>query len=250
MCILRRQSVVCMIEAKNQGINCKPMKNIKILLGCVLAACALSACNDEEKIAMTGSVKLALLTDSMQLLESAPQLINIKFQGSEAWEVVDADSLDSWCAVYPLAGDAGSRKAVSVTLPPNDTYSDRSATIVIRSGGEEVTTRVVQTPYHVMMQWNVLPGGSYEGKKISANGDSFGWRIELYCKGDWTIASKDEWVMIKGTGNPSAADLEGGTGNLTLHIYAKPNKSGADRNGYFTVKSKTTEAKVRVVQAG
>lgn len=232
--------------------NCKPMKNIKTLLWGLLAACALCACDDEEKEGeMTGPVKLALLTDSVRLLEPTPQLLNIRFEGSEAWEVVDADSLGSWCAVYPPAGDASSRRVVSLQLPKNDTYVDRSVTITIRSGGEEIATRVVQPAlYYVKMEFDILPGGSYAGQKIGINGDDWSWKIGLTCKGEWSIADKAEWIMIRGEENSSAPELERGTGNFKLHVYAKPNPTGLDRDATFTVKSKTTEAKVTVFQAG
>lgn len=230
------------------------MKNIKALLWCVLAACVLCACDDEEKEGqgdIIGPVKLALLTDSVRLLEGTPQFLNIKFQGSEAWEVVDADSLEPWCAIYPPAGDADSRRVVSVQLPQNETYLERSATIVIRSGGEEVATRVVQPAlYYVKTEFDILPGGSYAGQKIGVNGDDWSWKVGLTCKGEWSIVDKAEWIIIRGEENPSAPELEGGTGDFLLHVYAKPNPTGLDRDATFTVKSKTTEAKVTVFQAG
>lgn len=222
------------------------MENIRAIIWCFLVTCVLCACEDkeEETIQVT---KLALTTDSVRLLEPMAQVINIKFQCSGDWEVVDVDSLDTWCAIYPPSGTANSRKTISVQVPKNDTFAERSVDILIRSGEEQVTAKVVQAPYHVMMQYDVLPAN---GSMIGVNGDGWSWRVNVSCQGEWTIVSKDEWIMIKGIGNSSTAEVENGTGNLTLHIYAKPNTTKADREGYFTVKSKNTEAKVKIRQAG
>lgn len=225
------------------------MENIRAIIWCFLVTCVLCACEDKEEETMQVT-KLALTTDSVQLLSPEAQIINVKFECSEAWEVVDADSLDAWCAIYPPSGTADSRKVISVKVPKNDTFEERSVNIRIRSGEEQVITKIVQAPYHVMMQYDMVPGGSYANDKIGVNGDDWSWRIDLYSKSEWTIISKDEWIMIKGTDDSSTPEVENGTGDFTLHIYAKPNTTGTDREGYFTVKSKNTEAKVKVRQYG
>lgn len=225
------------------------MENIKAMIWCFFVSCVLCACEDKEEETLQVT-KLALTTDSVRLLDPEAQIINVKFQCSGAWEVVDADSLDAWCAIYPPSGTADSRKAISVKVPKNDTFEERSVEMIIQSGEEQVMTKVLQAAYYVMMQYDMIPGGDYANDKIGVNGDSWSWSIDLYSKGEWTIVSKDEWIMIKGTGDSSTPEIENGIGNLTLHIYAKPNTTGVDREGFFTVKSKSTEVKVKVRQYG
>ncbi|MEG1736782.1 MAG: BACON domain-containing carbohydrate-binding protein [Odoribacter sp.] len=229
------------------------MKNIKIALLCILASFALVGC-DDDKSEIVKVEKLSWLTDSVCSLLPEGQIVNLKFQSPEAWEVVDADSLPAWCAVYPLSGDANSRKVISLNSPANyeafEEYPQRSTTIMIKSGENVIKTKIVQEAATLLkIQDEIVPGGDWLGQRIGAGGESFGLQDDITCNGSWTIIDKDEWIIIRNEDSNDAPSINGGLKNQTLYIYAKPN-TGAQRDGHFTIKSRNKTKTVAVLQEG
>lgn len=180
----------------------------------------------------------------------------ITFTANNPWTV---SSSEDWCKVSPASGEA-SGKAVSVTvsMEPNETFKNRTATVTIKAGGIEKTVDIIQragprpAPYvsHKALtddQGNYLTGD--RGITIGAE------EVELGINFVSNLEAKDLVLIVK-TGEDwiyQAHNIQIVTGDTyrTL-IHIKKNPSTNMRMGYVQISSadETEGYSIEIIQEG
>lgn len=75
----------------------------------------------------------------------------ISFMAVDKWSAsVNTARSDNWCSIYPTSGDAGLAN-ITVTSKANETYEERSATIIIICGSQEKAVTVSQKQKDVII---------------------------------------------------------------------------------------------------
>ena len=126
------------------------MRNFRLFLAVFLAACTFASCQEEI-------IKDAIVLDSsssddlIQVLESGETRgSSITFTTSGAWtsEIKSVaprtKASPDWISLKPDHGNAAGDYTVDVVLSENETYSDRAAEIIIKSGDKSITMDITQ----------------------------------------------------------------------------------------------------------
>ena len=126
------------------------MRNFRLFLAMFLAACTFASCQEEI-------IKDAIVLDSsssddlIQVLESGETRgSSITFTTSGAWtsEIKSVaprtKASPDWISLKPDHGNAAGDYTVDVVLSENETYSDRAAEIIIKSGDKSITMDITQ----------------------------------------------------------------------------------------------------------
>ena len=157
--------------------------------------------------------------------------VSLSFNSATTWTATGGND---WCSVSPASGGAGN-VSVTLTVKPNDTADDRTATIILQSGSVRRSLTLKQSAGSKM---TVSPtsidvsaeGGTYE-IKVQRNVE-FSFSIEDSAKG---------WVSVTGT----KAMMTN-----TVVIAVAANEDPQPRQGVILFKSVAGEVKVIISQTG
>lgn len=131
------------------------MKHLNFLRLCAaallcVAGLAMNACGDDDE-SQGGGLQLA--GDGTKEQRFAADQLNgsLSFETAAPWSASIVETTGrseqmaapDWISLDRYSGEAG-RQTLTITLTPNDTGADRSADIVISSGGEELRVSVTQ----------------------------------------------------------------------------------------------------------
>lgn len=186
-----------------------------------LCACYVVACNEEETYTPVYQVSVDRTNLTFDF-KGGDEVIQL--EADTDWEV----SASGWLNLSPQTGKAG-KTAVTITAPANPLKEEREMTLSFKAGNAKADVRVVQTEYSVQLDRDsvrLIPGGSSETLKLTANGD-------------WTVKQKPEWCEV--------SLMSGKSGEVELQISAKENKE-MDRAGFVVFANGLSEAFVAVVQ--
>lgn len=170
---------------------------------------------------------------------------SLVFTTNESWRITsetapesDADA-DAWYDVAPLSGDAGKEINVTVTMNPNDSYTGRGFTLILRGETLEERIEVRQAKKNAIIAGdNRLEIGSEEQTLT----------VEVQSNVDYTVSVKEggEWIEELPESR-AAPGLEERTHRFT--ILANPDAQ--ERTGLIVFKDKASDLfdELTVVQA-
>lgn len=133
------------------------MKTFSFVKICLFAIVFLTSCGSGETLDTSETPDVPekpelIVSDSDEIYFSKGVLLDaeateqeINFSTNLDWSIsVSAAEGDAnWCTVSPMAGKPGAIK-ILIQVMPNDTYDERSLTIVIQAGLIEKTIQVTQ----------------------------------------------------------------------------------------------------------
>lgn len=131
-------------------------------------------------------------------------------------------STKSWCEAKVVAD------SVIVTVPQNNTISDRSAMVTISTGKDSVNVPVTQFGAFVQV-------GDGSGIGVTTD-EAFTQKYSIDSNVDIQLESAPDWVT---------ATIEGDSLNVSL----EPNNTGSLRSGYLNFRANDFTYSVKVVQA-
>lgn len=169
------------------------MKNIFqpiILLAALLAAaCAPEMTIDTSSLNATGGGTLTAVSDELleAVIPSSGGTVSFTFTVNNDWtaELIN-DRADSWLYFGPTKGKKGTVK-MAVSVQPNDSYDERSASIILKSDELTRTIRITQKQLDAVLvsasSLNVGEEGGTISLEIKAN-IPYTFRIDPSCL-DW-----------------------------------------------------------------
>lgn len=174
----------------------------------------------EPKPENTESITLASGTDSAPVVSSEGDSIIVSFTASTAWSASMINSnADSWCSVSPASGNAGSSN-ITITIKPNDTPDNRSASVVIKAGTASQTIKIEQKQKDALIITACsfeVPAEGGEIKVVAKSNISFTHTIssdaQSWIKSIKTKALKDSILTFEIVTNDA---LEGRSGKIFL----------------------------------
>jgi hypothetical protein len=121
------------------------MKQFLLLaLFCLLSLGAFNSCEEQEAVEpltlTAGQTTQSVFADQ----EKASGTVSFTTAGAWTSSVAETTRATSWVTVSPSSGNAAGDYTITITLEPNYTGSDRTATVTIASGGEELEIAVTQ----------------------------------------------------------------------------------------------------------
>lgn len=152
---------------------------------------------------------------SLKVKTSNPSLVWMS-KVNESWLKVSAES---------GRGDA----VLMITAESNDNTSDRFGTVVLSSGGQTVSTNIIQAG-------GKLSASPTSVSLVPENGGSYPIELLTSTHFSWKASSNSSWITI--------SPIEG-SGSKTITMSVKPNESHFGRSGI--VEFSSGEAKVSVV---
>lgn len=109
----------------------------ELLLMTVFVVVTMTGCSNNDPASDSSdesAIKFPESTTPAPTITEKGGSVQLDFTASHPWNVsVINTRADSWLSVYPTSGDAGNAK-ITVTAEVNDTYDDRSATILLTAG--------------------------------------------------------------------------------------------------------------------
>ena len=183
------------------------------------------------KIASSGGITVTDDGNATASVAAEGGTLSVSFNSATKWT---ASGGNDWCTVSPTSGNSGN-VSVTLTVKPNTTSDDRSATVSLQSGTVRRSIAVTQKAANTML---VTPssisvpaeGGSYE-IKVQHNVE-YSFSLEESAKG---------WITVTGTKALSTH---------TVEIAVSANEDPTVREGGILFKSTAGEVRVTVTQAG
>ena len=195
----------------------------------LLTTVLLAACSDEkeEPQPVTPSITWAD-GQSSPTFATAGGTEAVLFAATADWKAgVD----QSWCKVAPSQGAAGEDCEVRITVEPNDTPDERTATLTIRSG--EVTEQL--TIVQVQKDAIVVAQSEYE---MESEGGTLDFSINTNV--EFTVSISADWIRQ----NPDTRALE----EVPLSFVIDANTANEPREAVITFTSDNVEQTVTVRQ--
>lgn len=157
------------------------------------------------------------------------------FAATGSWTAQPANSnADSWCTITPASGTPSNTASLKVTVPKNDTYSERSATIWLRCGNNTYNLQVTQKQNNALL----ITADRFD---LPSDGGDIHLEVQANIKYEYAVIQGAEWLS-----ETSTKALE--TKNLVFH--AEPNGSEDPRQAVIEFTSGTFSEKVYILQAG
>ena len=158
----------------------------------------------------------------------------ITFTSSEAWTAkVINTSADNWISIHPTSGDAGDA-SITVTIEPNDTPDDRSASIIIQAGNVSKSVNVSQKQKDVLITDSSFEVGAEGGEVVVAIRANINYKYAI-------DESAKEWI---GDLNTRAMKM------TTLSFSIAKNNDTQKREGKIYITSGEFNEVVNIYQAG
>lgn len=175
-------------------------------------------------------------TQSSLVLEQQGGTVTVSFTATAAWtaDVSAATRATSWCSVSPTSGSAGN-VTLTVTTTTNNTYDERRATVILRSGVTSKSFTVSQK------QKNALTVTSNK-LEIAAGGGEATIEVKANVNYQYEIAeAARSWISVADSRGLSAS---------TLKLNIVENESLEKREGTVTIHSGELSETVTIYQAG
>lgn len=144
----------------------------------------------------------------------------IEIYTGENWYILENYS---WISLSKTNGVSG--ETINIITTANSTTADRTASIVVNSGGEQRTIAITQKPLIV------TPKTLYYGTTGGVQ------NISINVKGAWTITASQLWIsVLTSSGNDDAV------------VGIRVLKSSIERDGFITITSGTVSSTIIVNQ--
>lgn len=179
-----------------------------------------------DKVITLSASPLSLSFAAVEWLEKSIGIVC-----NDDWSIVASND---WVRLSTLSGNGNDN--VYVYCEPNETGIERSATLIVQSGGKSVTVSVWQEAGQHHDQFLVV-SPEHLTFKASASEEH---EISILCENmEWTAVSSDSWLHL--------SELKGyGEGHIIA--YCDMNDTPEDRWGYIRVESGGQEKVIEVTQ--
>lgn len=213
-------------------------RTIIILMACVVASCAPEITFDKSSLgAPSGGSLTSVSDDTLEaIFTSEGGSATLSFSVNQDWTVEALNTrADNWCSFSPTGGKKGTFR-MTVNVKPNDTYDERNASIILKSGELTRTIRVTQKQRDAVLlsasSFNIAEEGGTISLEVRAN-VSYSYQIDQSCA---------SWVKEATTKGLDSR-------NLTFEI--SPNEEFSSREGaiLFTGDAGISET-VKIYQDG
>lgn len=216
------------------------MKTTSFLKGLAVAATAMffGSCQ-QLYIETQPEVEIKMSTDvreSYTFSGTNPQPATFSIGSTTPWEITGYEAAD-WLSVKPASSALSSLSAdVTLTVQPNDTYEQRTATLTLKGEGiEEVwTINVVQG---MKSKFFVQP----VTEEFEGAGSSISFNIETNLA--WEVRSADSWLTFDKTSGT-------GTGAIETITATAAENPGTERTTTVTITAGAETETFAVVQKG
>ncbi len=228
------------------------MKTLKALCQCALWTLILvCACGKPET-----DPAIDITTPDTIIVGDRDQTATITFTSNNPWTV---SSSEDWCKVSPTSGEAGKKPTtINISLEPNDTFNNRTATVTINAGGIEKTVSIYQKAgprpaTYVSHKWLTDDQGGYltgdRGITIGPEEVTLGINFVSNLEAKdllLTVTTGEEWIYQ----SHNIERLDGDTFRTLIHIKNNPNTE--QRMGYVQISSayKSDGYSIEIIQEG
>ena len=155
--------------------------------------------------------------------------VTVSFSASGDWTVAPSNDRTAWLSISPDSGSAGTA-AVTVTVDPNDTPDERSATLRIKCGTATASVTVTQKQKDAL---TLTPSKT----QFDAEGGSF--TVEVISNIDYTFEIDVDWIHQSATKALTAK-------KTTFTV--DENDDTRKREGSVTLRSSLGDEKITVYQ--
>lgn len=205
---------------------------MKRVVFALIAALFVFSCGEEPTVPdkpqqEKGEVKLS--SGSKVTIDADGGSITICFTASGDWTVEPSNDRASWIGVSPASGSAGSA-SVTVSVDPNETPDERSATLRIKCGSATASVTITQKQKDALTQ---TPSKTQFG----AEGGNF--TIEVTANVEYSFGIDVDWIHQSGTKALTTT---------TTTFTVDPNEDTRKREGTVTVRSSMGSETVTVYQ--
>lgn len=173
--------------------------------------------------------KLTLSSASAATVEAAGGSVTVSFTASGDWTVSPSNDRATWIGISPASGTAG-KATVTVTVEPNDTPDERSATLRVKCGSATASVTITQKQKDALTHTPSKTQFGAEGGnftiEVTANVE-YGFDIDV----DWIHQSSTKALTTK-----------------TTTFIVDENDDTRKREGSVTVKSSLGSEKITVYQ--
>ncbi len=195
-----------------------------------LAFLALLAVACEQPVDPTPKSDEVRLTSATTLTVGADGgTAEITFTSSDAWTAALANDRVTWLSINPASGTAG-QSTVTVTVDPNDTPDDRSATIRVKCGNATASVTLTQKQKDALTQ-------SPSKTQFDAEGGNF--TIEVKANIEYSFEIDGDWIHQSSTRAITTK---------TTTFTVDKNEDTRKREGSVTVKSALGNEKITIYQ--
>lgn len=185
---------------------------------------------------------LELLESSVsnQFVESDGGSFEISFVSSGAWTARIAgsgeDNTPEWLSLSSAKGDSGT-SYITVSVIPNENYTERKSSVIISCGKISVTVNVTQASKDAL----IIGTKKYE---INFSGGTFEVEVSANVPVSYNIEDDSKWISV--VGEESVRGLT----NKKFIFNVDYNNSVSERYGTITFTSENLEESIMVIQHG
>jgi len=214
----------------------------KVFLAIMLFA--ISGCGDENQPTSITIENREALNQTVYADET-PATVSFATKG--AWTSTISEgatkSTVSWLSISPDRGDEAGSYTITISMAPNATGSDRSATITIKCEGTTITVTVTQKA-------TKRDGTNYDSDITVINASALAQivyndetpeALSIVTKGAWTSTKTETWISISPDHGKEA-------GSYTITFNRAPNFTGNDRSATITITCGETSIPVNITQ--
>ncbi|MBP5488551.1 MAG: hypothetical protein J6X77_03165 [Bacteroidales bacterium] len=173
--------------------------------------------------------ELTLSSASAATVEAAGGSVTVSFTASGDWTVTPSNDRATWIGISPASGTAG-KATVTVTVEPNDTPDERSATLRVKCGSATASVTITQKQKDALTQTSSKTQFGAEGGNFS---------IEVTANVEYSFEISADWIHQSTT-----KALTTKTTTFTVD----PNEDTRKREGTVTVKSALGSEAITVYQ--
>jgi len=123
------------------------LRKVAAIAACLTVTTMFSGCDDNEKESQSEiKVENSAALSQIVFADETAGKSDVTFVTSGAWTstITSTEGMVTWISIDPTHGNAAGTYTVSVSLNPNATGNDRTATIKITCNSEEITISVTQ----------------------------------------------------------------------------------------------------------
>ena len=173
--------------------------------------------------------KLTLSSASAATVEAAGGSVTVSFTASGDWTVTPSNDRATWIGISPASGTAG-KATVTVTVEPNDTPDERSATLRVKCGSATASVTITQKQKDAL---------THTPSKTQFGADGGNFTIEVTANIEYSFDIDVDWIHQSST--------KALTTKTTTFIVDE-NDDTRKREGSVTVKSSLGSEKITVYQ--
>jgi len=210
-----------------KNIYCTLIVCLFFLLGC--------SSGDNKGGGGGGTATITITSGTSATISENGGEVSISFTSSDTWNASVASVASSWCEIGTKSGKAGSATIIA-TIKPNDSYSERNASVTISSGKAKASVTITQKQNDAILI-------SSDKVELDVNGGIFEIKVKSNVNYTYTVTSGNEWIKEGDLGTKALKES-------SIFLKADENWDPESREGEVTVTNGSITEKVKIYQQG